>query len=221
MRLASIATAAVFVLFVRQVSAAGFERATVPDPMDKPLEVAIWYPSAAPISQQRDNPAGQSLALDGPINGEHLPLIVVSYGNGGSSDSHADTALALADAGFVVAAVTHTGDNYRDESYPASRWMVDRPRHIRLVLDYLLRTRRVRGVQFPSFRLRSVHHRSSDRPHVPEIHLDEDRPEHRDRFHCHVHERHPHRDQVQIYSGPFGLKASTATQLKTGPATSR
>jgi len=105
MRLASIATAAVFVLFVRQVSAAGFERATVPDPMDKPLEVAIWYPSAAPISQQRDNPAGQSLALDGPINGEHLPLIVVSYGNGGSSDSHADTALALADAGFVVAAV--------------------------------------------------------------------------------------------------------------------
>jgi hypothetical protein len=58
MRLTSIATAAVFVLFARQVGAAGFERATVPDPMDKPLQVSIWYPSAAPISQQRDNPAG-------------------------------------------------------------------------------------------------------------------------------------------------------------------
>jgi predicted dienelactone hydrolase len=140
MKLASFATAAVFVLFVRQVSAQGFERVTVPDPMDKPLEVAIWYPSAAPISQQRDNPAGQSLALGGPVNGEHLPLIVVSHGNGGFSDTHADTALALADAGFVVAAVTHTGDNYSDESYPASRWMVDRPRHIRLVIDYMLNT---------------------------------------------------------------------------------
>jgi predicted dienelactone hydrolase len=31
-----------------------------------------------------------------------------------------------------------TGDNRDDESYPASRWMVDRPRHIRRVLDYML-----------------------------------------------------------------------------------
>src|SRR5262249_1836059 len=38
----------------------------------------------------------------------------------------------------VVVAVTHTGDNGEDESYPASRWMIDRPRHISRVLDFML-----------------------------------------------------------------------------------
>src|SRR3984893_17323619 len=32
--------------------AAGFQRVTVPDPGDQPLEVGIWYPSDAPASSQ-------------------------------------------------------------------------------------------------------------------------------------------------------------------------
>ena len=47
-----------------------------------------------------------------------------------------DTALALAEAGFVVAAVTHTGDNYRDQSQVGR--LKKRPRHIKVVVDYML-----------------------------------------------------------------------------------
>jgi len=81
----------------------------------------------------------QKVASNGAVAGHDLPLIVISHGDGGMMSSHSDTALALASAGFVVAAVTHTGDNAQDQSYVGTpRWLVDRPRHIHLVLDYML-----------------------------------------------------------------------------------
>jgi predicted dienelactone hydrolase len=64
-------------------------------------------------------------------------VVVISHGTGGALSSHYDTALALAEAGFVVAAVTHTGDNYRDHS-KAILALPNRPRHITRVLDYML-----------------------------------------------------------------------------------
>jgi predicted dienelactone hydrolase len=62
----------------------------------------------------------------------------MSHGTGGSFEGHYDTALALAAAGFVVAAVTHTGDNYRDNSQMTH--LDNRPRHIKLLIDYMLTT---------------------------------------------------------------------------------
>src|SRR5262249_42396039 len=123
---------------IMQAGAVGFQSATVPDPADKPLQIGIWYPSAAPAPSQPNPPFRQPLALNGAVAGNRLPLVVVSHGTGGWLGGHADTALALAEAGFVVVAVTHTGDNGEDESYPASRWMIDRPRHISRVLDFML-----------------------------------------------------------------------------------
>jgi predicted dienelactone hydrolase len=119
-------------------TAAGFQTLMVPDPGHPPIEVGIWYPSDAPVPAQPNTEVRQALAVDGPISGTGLPLIVISHGKGGWYGVHADTALALAEAGFVVAAVTHTGDNRDDETAPASRWMVDRPRHIQRVIDTLL-----------------------------------------------------------------------------------
>jgi predicted dienelactone hydrolase len=47
--------------------------------------------------------------------------------------------LALAEAGFIAVAVTHTGDNWRDHAYSfTARNFIERPRHIRLAIDYLL-----------------------------------------------------------------------------------
>ena len=40
-----------------------------------------------------------------------LPLVVFSHGTAGWFGGHHDTAAALADAGFVVAAINHSGDN--------------------------------------------------------------------------------------------------------------
>ena len=45
---------------------------------------------------------------------------------------------ALAEAGYLAAAPIHTGNNYENESYPPQRWMLDRPRHIKLTIDHLL-----------------------------------------------------------------------------------
>src|SRR5229473_6869137 len=115
---------------------AGFERVTVPDPNGPPLEAGIWYPSDAPAASQALGLYRQTVATGGSIAGRGLPLVVMSHGTGGSFEGHYDTALALAEAGFVVAAVTHTGDNYRDQSQ--FRRLDNRPRHIKALIDYML-----------------------------------------------------------------------------------
>jgi predicted dienelactone hydrolase len=53
---------------------------------------------------------------DCPVTGERLPLVIVSHGRGSWFGAHHDTAEALADAGFVVAAINHPGDNGNDLS---------------------------------------------------------------------------------------------------------
>ena len=117
----------------------GFQQVSVPDSTSNPLEVAIWYPTAAPTAPHTLETFSQTVALDGEILGRGLPLVLISHGTGGSLSSHYDTALALAEAGFVVAALTHTGDNYRDQSYVGNRLdLTDRPRQVRRVLDYML-----------------------------------------------------------------------------------
>ncbi|MDQ6620689.1 MAG: hypothetical protein M3Z31_13515 [Pseudomonadota bacterium] len=56
------------------------------------------------------------VARDAPIAGRDLPLVVISHGNGGGLQSHADLAFALAGAGYVVAAPMHAGDNFADQT---------------------------------------------------------------------------------------------------------
>ena len=60
----------------------------------------------------------------------------MSHGNGGWFAGHYDTALALAHAGFVVAALTHPGDNYQDQSHATD--MAARPRALHRLIDYML-----------------------------------------------------------------------------------
>ena len=115
---------------------AGFERAVVADLDGPPLEAGIWYPSVAAASSQQLGVYRQTVAPNGAVAGHDLPLVVMSHGSGGSFDGHYDTAVALAEAGFVAAAVTHTGDNYRDQS--GFTRVQNRPRHIKALVDYML-----------------------------------------------------------------------------------
>jgi predicted dienelactone hydrolase len=64
-----------------------------------------------------------------------VPLVVLSHGTGGGFGGHSDTAYALAEAGFVAAALTHTGDNWRDQSRATQIW--NRPRQLKLLIDYV------------------------------------------------------------------------------------
>jgi predicted dienelactone hydrolase len=132
----AIAAFALVMLGAMPALAAGFEEIMVPDPAGAPLEVGVWYPSDAPAAPQRLGLFEQTVANRGAVAGRDLPLIVMSHGTGGSFEGHYDTALALAEAGFVVAAVTHTGDNYRDQSQVGR--LDDRPRQIKVLIDYML-----------------------------------------------------------------------------------
>jgi predicted dienelactone hydrolase len=134
----NIAVAALGTLMLAAAPAfsAGFERITVPDPDGPSLEAGIWYPSEAPASPQPIGLYRQDVAAGGAIAGRGLPLVVMSHGSGGSFEGHYDTALALAEAGFVVAAVTHTGDNHRDQS--GFTRVENRPRHVKALIDYML-----------------------------------------------------------------------------------
>jgi predicted dienelactone hydrolase len=120
-------------------SAAGFQYGSAPDGNNPPLELAIWYPSDAPVSTQQFGLFQQDVAPFGPIAGQSLPLIVISHGTGGGASSHYDTALALADAGFVVVATSHTGDNYQDRAVSFTwRNFADRSRHMTKIVDFML-----------------------------------------------------------------------------------
>jgi predicted dienelactone hydrolase len=118
--------------------AAGFQHGFAPDPDGKPLEIGIWYPSQASPRTEAMGPITMTVAFNGPVKGSSLPLIVMSHGTGSSFMGHFDTAISLADAGYVVAAVTHTGDNYADQS--RSIFIMDRPGQISRVIDYMLST---------------------------------------------------------------------------------
>ncbi|CAJ0783498.1 alpha/beta hydrolase family protein [Ralstonia chuxiongensis] len=104
------------------------------------LDAAIWYPSQAEEKRVEYGPYALHIARDGqPVAGKYA-LILFSHGSGGNLFSHADLAEQLARDGFVVAALTHAGDNYRDRSLiaDAGRYLTERPAQISALLDTVL-----------------------------------------------------------------------------------
>ncbi len=123
-------------LFAWPAYAVGFQAHMIPDAGNPPIEIGIWYPSDAPAQPQRLGLETQTVAAGGAVAGRNLALVVMSHGQGGIYSGHVDTALALARAGFVAAALTHTGDNYRDQSRVLT--VQDRSRQLRVLTDYML-----------------------------------------------------------------------------------
>jgi predicted dienelactone hydrolase len=114
----------------------GFSELRITNGDQKPLVVGVWYPTAAPAEVHPLGAYVQTIAPDTPVVGEHLPLVVMSHGNGGTYQNNYDTALALAKAGFVAIAVSHTGDTHQDQS--RALFVSDRLQHIRRLVDYML-----------------------------------------------------------------------------------
>ena len=139
MKLIGLIAAAILLLApAARAGNVGFVEVKLPNGTEAPLIVGIWYPTDAPASAQPLSTFTQTVAPAGPVAGEHLPLVVMSHGTGGWYDGHYDTALALAHAGFVVAAVSHTGDTYLDQSKAAQIWR--RSAQIHQLIDYMLQT---------------------------------------------------------------------------------
>ncbi|MEX3959103.1 alpha/beta hydrolase family protein [Trinickia sp. EG282A] len=114
----------------------GFAEVKIPNGAEPPLTAGIWFPTNAPATLHSSDTFTQTVALDAPIAGNHLPLVVMSHGGGGWYSGHYDTALALAHAGFVAAAVSHAGDTFDDQSRVLQLWR--RPAQLRRLVDYML-----------------------------------------------------------------------------------
>lgn len=100
---------------VEQTQSVTFARRMIADG-DTQVEIGVWSP-ATPATGPR-------------------PLVVISHGNGGDFRGHEDTARALAAAGFVVASLTHTGDNWRDQSGATD--VARRPRQLSLLIETMV-----------------------------------------------------------------------------------
>jgi predicted dienelactone hydrolase len=76
---------------------------------------------------------------DCPVVGSKLPLIVISHGRTAWFGVHHDTAASLADAGLVVVAISHPGDNAFDMSRVDDLSIaLTRPADVKRVIDFML-----------------------------------------------------------------------------------
>jgi predicted dienelactone hydrolase len=122
--------------------AAGLRFIEVPaDAAGPALRGAVWYPCDAPAGAIALGPA---ITLQGtkdcPMKVGQWPLVVISHGAGGSFIAHRDTAAALADAGFVAAAISHAGDNFQDLSaHEDLSIFVSRPMDMKRLIDFVLK----------------------------------------------------------------------------------
>ncbi|MES2317398.1 MAG: dienelactone hydrolase family protein [Pseudomonadota bacterium] len=120
----------------------GFQVIQTTDARGQPFAIGVWYPSdAQPWPTTIGGTGLMSVAKNGPVKGRALPLVLISHGNGGSATAHVDLAMALASAGYIVAAPTHPGDNFQDQrGIGAPNYLQDRTQQVRATLDHLLTT---------------------------------------------------------------------------------
>ncbi|WP_271591574.1 alpha/beta hydrolase family protein [Bradyrhizobium sp. CCBAU 65884] len=124
---------------------------------DPALSGAIWYPCAAEPTHVALGglSVGADFDLKGvkdcPVTGAKLPLVVFSHGRGGWFGANHDTEEALADAGFIVAAINHPGDTTNDSSRRDTLpvWG-SRPADMVRLLDFMLKDWKDRAVIDPA-----------------------------------------------------------------------
>jgi predicted dienelactone hydrolase len=84
--------------------------------VDGRLAWTLFYPAEAGFQTTEIGPYDVAGSVGAKMTAGKFPLIVISHGSLAGMLSHHDTASYLAMSGFVVAAVEHAGDNYRDAS---------------------------------------------------------------------------------------------------------
>lgn len=124
-------------------SQAGWRQITIPGttPNEASITVALYYPTEAPARIVPMGPFTVRSAIQGPPDAQFKGLIVFSHGNSGTELGHSSLAEALAQGGYLVAALRHPGDNWQDRSLlraSSARYFTERPQHVSRVIDALL-----------------------------------------------------------------------------------
>jgi predicted dienelactone hydrolase len=119
---------------------AGLRAIDVPADAEGPaLGGAVWYPCSRPPGLVEIGKFTLPGVKDCPLSGGKLPLVVISHGRKGAFVGHLDTAEILADAGFIVAAIDHPGDNASDLSQTDDLSVyVERPTDIKRLIDFMV-----------------------------------------------------------------------------------
>jgi predicted dienelactone hydrolase len=126
----------------RGVAGVGFAAIRVHDPVNGGnMSGYVFYPSAKAKGLTWRGP----YRLDATENAAAIPgakpLVMISHGHGGSDLGHYDLASYLASRGFVVAAITHPKDNFRNSSGDGHAVvLVGRPIQISATISYLLQS---------------------------------------------------------------------------------
>jgi len=115
---------------------------TLPDPVGtRPLHAAVFAPPLNPVEGDSlwIGPYAIQAREDLPIAPGRHPLVVLSHGHAGSRWGHHDLAVALAQEGYIVAAVEHAGDSWDDQSaFRSDRSLIGRPYQVSAVIDAVL-----------------------------------------------------------------------------------
>ncbi|MGY4495942.1 alpha/beta hydrolase family protein [Pseudomonas sp. TE3610] len=95
----------------------GFHRLTFLDPLDhKPMQALAFYPSNQREQVTKVENYKIEATEDARIAMGRYPMLMLSHGNAGTPLALHDLITSLTRKGFVVVAVYHPGDNYKDHS---------------------------------------------------------------------------------------------------------
>ena len=117
-----------------------FQSSTLSDPHNgRALEMVVWYPGATTetaqlIAANAVFVRASAVRNAQPTAGEH-PLVVLSHGYRGNWSNQIWLASALAQKGYIVAAVNHPGSTTHDRSPQAAAQLWLRPVDLRRAID--------------------------------------------------------------------------------------
>ncbi len=117
----------------------GYSALSTSDPMGGQMQYSLWYPTEVPNGVVRVDPYEFPGTQDGAPAAGQFGLVIHSHGSGSHDLGHWDTAIALAKAGFIAAAVLHPRNNMHDDIGDDARIVLEgRPRQFSAVIDALL-----------------------------------------------------------------------------------
>jgi len=121
-------------------AATGIVQLQVHEPTtDTRMPAMLFYPSPARGAPTRIGPYVVDASFGLPRQTGPHPLVLISHGHGGSALGHHPLAVALAEAGFLVAAIEHAGDSHLDQSgFGTERVLLGRAWQVSSLLDTLL-----------------------------------------------------------------------------------
>jgi len=124
-------------------SQAGWRQITIPGTTADavPITAVLYYPTQAVARTIAMGPFTVNVAIQTAPEAKVKGLIVLSHGTGGSELGHSSLAEALAQNGYLVAALRHPGDNWQDRSLrqtSLARYATARPQQASRVIDALL-----------------------------------------------------------------------------------